>query len=181
MVIDGVEFDDSGLMPKVDDAEFEWIRPDFSTSDDPVAAGATWIGDIAAQTHIVWPAERDGELQSPPVQHVLDRLVRPHLAGTSPEIEAELLLRPDPATVAIVHDLPTCDFCSRAGVERRARYDGTLREGSGMAFMCPEHYLELSPKRLGLGMGQYLLPETEVPPVVREAYKRALVYWNVNE
>lgn len=60
MIIDGIEFDDSGLMPKVNDEHVDWSRPDFSASDDPIAAGVTWIHDITTQLHMVWPAERTG-------------------------------------------------------------------------------------------------------------------------
>ena len=177
MVIDGFQFDDSGLMPKTDDAEFEWTRPDFSSAVDPIAAGVTWIGDIVTQNQIVWPAERDGKLQPPPVQHVLDRLVRSRIAGESAEVEAELVLRPDPGTVAVVHQLPRCDLCTRGGVERPARYDSTITGRSGMANMCIEHYLEHSPRRLGLAWGQYLVTRDEVPAAVLEAYDRAIGYW----
>jgi len=41
----------------------------------------TWATDIATQVHMVWPAVGDGELEPPPVQHVLDRLVRSRIAG----------------------------------------------------------------------------------------------------
>lgn len=178
MMINGIEFDDSGLMPKVGDEQFEWSRPDFAASEDPVGEAVMWVGDIAAQLKMVWPAVRDGDLEPPPVQHVLDHLVRSRIAGESAEIEAELVLRPKPGTVAVVHHLPTCDFCTEAGGERRARYDSTI-EGppSGMAYMCAEHYLEHAPLRLGPGEGQYLMTSNEVPAAVREAEERALEYW----
>lgn len=140
MIIQGMDFDDSGLMPKVDDEQFEWSRPDFSTADDPIRAAATWVSDIVDQMYVVWPAQRDGQLVAPPIQHVLDRLVRSRIAGESAEIEAELMLRPDPGTIAVIHRLPSCDFCERAGLQRPAQYDSTIGgQASGMANMCAEH------------------------------------------
>jgi hypothetical protein len=179
MVIDGVEFDDSGLMPKVDDEQFEWSRPDFVAASDPIGAVALWAIDIAQQVHIVWPALREGQLVVPPVQHVLDHLVRSRIAGESAEIEAELMLRPNPGTVAVVYRLPRCDFCASAGIERPARYDSAIEgQPTGMAYMCAEHYLDCSPCRLGLGEGQYLMTSDEVPSAVHEAYDRAVDYWS---
>lgn len=181
MEIDGVEFDDSGLLPKVDDAELEWLRRDFASADDPVRAGVHWVKDILIQLEMAWPAERDGQLLVPPVQHVLDRLVRSRIAGESPEIEAELVLHPDPSTVAVVAQLPKCDFCSLDGVERPARYDSTMTGRSGMANMCADHYVTHSAMRLGSGKGQYLMTRDEVPAAVYAAYESAVAYWGFSD
>ena len=136
-----------------------------------------WIKDILTQLEMAWPAERDGQLLVPPVQHVLDRLVRSRIAGESPEIEAELVLHPDPSTVAVVGQLPRCDFCAIDGANRPARYDSTMTGRSGMANMCAEHYLAHSPMRLGSAKGQYLMTREEVPAAVYEAYDRAMAHW----
>jgi hypothetical protein len=177
MEIDGVEFDDTGLLPKVSDEEVEWLRPDFASAENPIRAGVHWIQDILTQLDMAWPAERNGQLLVPPVQHILDRLVRSRIAGESPQTEAALILHPDPSTVAVVPSLPMCDFCALEHVERPARYDSTMTDSSGMAFMCAEHYLVRSPMRLGSARGQYLMTRDEVPEPVLEAFNLAMAYW----
>lgn len=112
------------------------------------------------------------------MQHVLDRLVRSRIAGDSAEIQAELILRPDPGTVAVVDRLPACDACRGEAVEQTARYDTKIKDQpSGMANLCPDHYLLLSPRRLGLAQGQYLIARDELPETVHIALERALAYW----
>jgi len=59
-------FSRNGLLPRVDDEEFQWSRPDFGDSDDPIADSVTWIGDIATQMHYVVSAFVRGVAVVPP-------------------------------------------------------------------------------------------------------------------
>lgn len=176
---DGARFTENGLLPRVEDDELAWSRPDLVIGDDPTKSVVTWIGDITEQLRIVWPAAVNGELVPPPLEHVLDRLVRSEIAGESAEIEAQLTLHPSPGTVAVVYRLPGCDFCSREGADTRARYDGRVEISNRAmgANMCSAHYVQHGSGRLGLGEGQYLMTRDEVPIQVREAHERAREYW----
>lgn len=169
-----VRFRQTGLLPKVDDAEFEWSRPDFPGSDDPLANAVEWIGDIATQMHAVWPAFVDGHSFIPPLEHVLDTLTRQRVAGDRPEVDAALMLHCQAGTVGVVDTLPACDFCGEP-----ARYDAPAgsRENAPWGNMCLAHYRMHSTGRLGSGEGQYLYMIDEIPPDLTAALESAVEYW----
>lgn len=173
------EFSEDGLLPRVEDEEFEWFKPDFSQEPDPVRAAATWVHDIATQMHFVWPAHVGGTLTPPPWQHVLDRLIRSEVSGHTAEIETELMLHPDTGTVAVLVKLPDCDICKRDGLNNPARYDGpTGRQTTALwGNMCPDHYEQHSTGRLGIGEGQYLMLTSEIPSTVWDALEAARSHW----
>ena len=165
----------NGLLPRVDDAEFEWTRPSFNDNPDPIGALLQWTTDIAHQMSFVWPATQNGVLTPPPPQHVLDGMVREQIAGDRDEVDAELMVHPQAGTVAVVWSLPICDFCQRDGLTTEARYDAPC--GRPWANMCPDHYQAYGTGRLGTGSGQYLLTSDEVPEAVHAALEVALRYW----
>jgi hypothetical protein len=136
---------------------------------------------IAEDNQIVWTASLDGELVPPPDAHVLDHLVRAEFSGAGPsDMEAEFTLHLQAGTVAVVAELPECDLCRLHGLRNaEARYDGsTSPDGTGSwGFMCPDCYRRHSTGHLGIGLGQYLMRLTEIPPTVNEAVVRARAYW----
>ncbi|MDQ3821914.1 MAG: hypothetical protein M3321_01570 [Actinomycetota bacterium] len=126
----------------------------------------------------------EGELRRPPDPHILDRLVRGDLLDgvAAPDVEVELLERPEPGTIAVVGGLPACDVCRLAGrPERSARYDTAYRRADRLdapwAFMCGDCYLVHSDLVLGVGRGQYLISRDEVPENVLTAFRAAKTYW----
>jgi len=62
-----------------------------------------------------------------------------------------------------MRELPKCDFCREEGSEETARYDAKTRMGP-WAYMCPEHFDMYTDRRLGTGVGQYLLLHEEELP-----------------
>lgn len=170
-----------GLLPAVDDDEFEWLRPQIprgATSREKVALVARWIGDVQNMVDVVWPAEIDGQLRRPPDTHLLDRLVRIHLLEGAPvEIQGEIGVRPLALTIAAVDCLPQCDRCAhQAEPESIARYDAQRKTGE-WALMCPEHYRDHGTGTLGVGKGQYLIAWNEIGPRVRDGFMAAREYW----
>lgn len=174
----GLVFSENGLLPRVDDEQFEWSRPDFSSAS-PLDDVAGWVVDIGVQMQFVWPAAWNGELVAPPMQHLLDQLVRERTAGARPEVDAEQSLHPHPMTIAEVWELPECDFCAVEGRERAARYDAPRAEPADGAWanMCEDHYRSHGSGLLGAGEGQYLVLTAEVPAELWEALEVAVAYW----
>jgi hypothetical protein len=71
--------DESGLLPALNEDEYEWLRPQLPAGADnrqAIAAALRWRGDIAQTLNGVWPAQFDGQLRRPPDAHLLDMLVR---------------------------------------------------------------------------------------------------------
>lgn len=172
-------FTQNGLLPRMPDAELDWTKPDFGASDDVADDVAGWASDIGDLGHIVWPAARSGVLVPPPATHVLDHLVRDRLGGSSPEIDAQLMVHPVAGTVAVVSELPGCDMCTKEGSICAARYDSRMADrSSGMAFLCNVHYELHGTGRLGVAEGQYLMTIAEVPDEVTAALSEAMDYWD---
>lgn len=176
-------FREDGLLPPVDEQEYEWLRPADGFGDDnaeKVQRLAGWLTDIIGNNRIVWPAEVGGELVPPPAAHALDYLVRRQFADTdNVKVSAEFQLRPIAGTVGVLDELPPCFFCETAGRPGvAARYDAPAGDGDGAwAYMCPRHYRAHSTGRLGNGLGQYLMLDSEVPAEVIDARERAGEYW----
>jgi hypothetical protein len=174
-----------GLLPPVGDDYHEWLRPQLegeADRDEVIAAYATWMVDIQQMLQVVWPAAVDGELRRPPDAHIVDGLVRRWIIDNTdnPELIAEVSLRPQARTIAVMSDdLPRCTECAAEGVDRDARYDSgyTSNPNGPWTFLCGEHFNELGPARLGNGVGQYLVTWEELGPQARSAFIRARQYW----
>lgn len=70
-----------------------------------------------------------------------------------------------PSTYVEVDVLPSCDLCSDMGVDRKAQFDASMKDGR-WAFLCLEHMQERG-TGVGLGRGQELKlrkPCTESAP-----------------
>ncbi len=173
-------YPDNGLLPQRSDLPDSLTIPRNASSQETLRSVIAQIMDVAEANRVVWTAMLDDELVPPPGAHILDQLVRMEFSGVTAEIEAEFLLHPRAGTVALLHRLPECDTCvlsGRHGVD--ARYDApTTEDGTGpWGFMCPDCYKRHSTGRLGNGIGQYLLVDSEVPDDVAQALQRARRYW----
>jgi len=62
-------------------------------------------------------------------------------------------------TTVTVPELPKCDFCSRAGIDEDAHYDGKTVFGP-WANMCSVHFSTYG-SGLGTGLGQRLILKEE--------------------
>jgi len=165
----------------VNQDDVEWARPDLTESPDPVDAAVGWAVDIAHMAHVVWPAAIDGVLTPPPLEHVLDHLVRQEFGDSnSADVQAEFQLHAQAGTVAVVSEPRQCDSCASEGRgEVEARYDGPMGKDrrAPWGWMCADCYSRLSTGRLGKGEGEYLMRADEVPHDVWEACERAQKYW----
>jgi hypothetical protein len=169
-------FTTDGLLP-AGERDHQWLRP--GPSGEPVKGSLTWMSRIVQSNQIVLPAEIDGELVAPPPEHILDHLVRQRFSGMGPaEMLAEFELRPAPETVGVIDSLPACHRCRRGDLPHTARYEAPMPAEDRWALLCPACYRKHSTGRLGLGLGQYLLLESEVPRAVWVGFERACAHWN---
>ncbi|WP_147375599.1 hypothetical protein [Jiangella rhizosphaerae] len=144
--------------------------PDEQIAAAPGLSGDDLLEDVFTQVYdhvnlhaMAWPAaDRDGNLVPPPGAHVLHDLAHVHdLAG-----EEDLMVNPRLGTVAVVPDLPECDFCYLP-----ARYDAriTIGERRVGANLCGDHYRVKGSGTLGASGDAYLMLRSEVPESVRLA------------
>ena len=104
---------------------------------------------------MAWPAtDADGKLVPPPDAHVLHDLAHAHDLAD----EEDLVINPRLGTVAVVTELPECDFCYEP-----ARYDAVVTVGGSTgANLCGDHYREKGSGTLGASGDAYLMLHTEV-------------------
>lgn len=130
-----------------------------------------------------WPAAVEGVLRVPGDEYILDSLTRSRVLASDdrfmflPEYCSHL---DGPTVVAVIGELPDCDLCQAQGNKvNQARYDGKLAADSRgfWAYMCPFCFVEQGPKRLGGGIGQYLVAEHEIPQRIWEALATAEEIW----
>lgn len=110
---------------------------------------------------MAWPAaDADGNLVPPPDEHVLHDLAHAHDLAD----EEDLMVNPRLGTVAVVSELPECDFCHLP-----ARYDAviTVGERRGGANLCGDHYRAKGSGTLGASGDSYLVLHTEVSESVQ--------------
>lgn len=142
--------------------------PEGSTDEERLKAAF-----IAAYDHVnlhamAWPArDADGNLVPPPGEHVLHELAHAYDLVD----EERLLASPRLGDVAVVQELPKCDFC-----RDDARYDAVVEINGtkGGAYLCGVHYLERGSGSLGASGATYLMLESEVPGWVQDACNRLL-------
>lgn len=74
------------------------------------------------------------------------------------------MVNPRLGTVAVVTELPECDFCYQPG-----RYDAVITVGDqhGGANLCGDHYREKGSGTLGATGDTYLMRHSEVPESVQ--------------
>lgn len=131
--------------------------------DDLLEAVFTQAYDHVNLHAMAWrAADSDGNLVPPPDAHVLHDLAHAHDLAD----EEDLMVNPRIGTVAVVPDLPECDFCYLP-----ARYDArvTIGERRVGANLCEDHYREKGSGTLGASGDAYLMPRSEVPESVRLA------------
>ena len=110
---------------------------------------------------MAWRATNvDGSLEPPPDAHVLHDLAHAYDLAD----EEDLLLNPRLGTVAVVTELPECDFCYES-----ARYDAVITTGDHRhgANLCGDHYREKGSGTLGVSGDAYLMLRAEVSESVR--------------
>ncbi|MEO2106921.1 MAG: hypothetical protein ABGZ36_14900 [Actinomycetota bacterium] len=168
-----------GLLPPPASDEVEWLRPNFGemVGEDVLRAAVQWIADVQQVGQVAWPALFNGRLAVPPAAHVVDAMVRMHLHhGESPEWDAEWDVRPKAGTIIFKDRLPNCDVCGR---QSSARYDAPMaaKRPAPWGHLCPWCYLRRSTRELGIGFGQFILLNAEVPGYVWDAAAVAVGGW----
>lgn len=144
-------------------------EPDISIADDLDAADvivAIWdqMADFHEAAAITFQAV-DGHrtCQWPPWPHVLDAAVRYYDLVDDDDAAA----RPSASTVAVVVELPNCDFCSAA-----ARVDGWQTGPDDPARVacnfCPDCFAKRSTGKLGARYGGQLILYSELTPLIQD-------------
>lgn len=135
--------------------------PSGLSGDELLKAVFTRAIDHVNLHAMAWPAaDAGGNLVPPPDSHVLHDLAHAHDLAD----EEDLMVNPRLGTVAVIPELPECDFCLLS-----ARYDAVITVGDrrGGASLCDDHYREKGSGTLGASGDAYLMLRSEVSESVQ--------------
>lgn len=141
------------------------------------------LTDFAGSSpNLYWPAIRRDGVALPPLEHLLDSLIRGQLLeGELPDaIRIAIQARPTVETIALVAERPACDLCATVGQKTEAMFDApkSRQPGAMWANLCEACFVKNSPGTLGLGQGQVLAANADLPWMFRASLGRAVRYWN---
>lgn len=142
--------------------------PEHLTGEDRLNAAFAAALDHVNLHAMAWPAsDVHGNLAPPPDEHVLHDLAHAYELVD----EERLLVNPRLGDVAVVSELPECDFCGRD-----ARYDAVIEinDRRGGANLCGDHYRKYGSGTLGASGDAYLMHHSEVPAWVQDRCNQLL-------
>lgn len=132
--------------------------------------------------NLYWAAVRSEGLSLPPLEHLLDSLIRQRLleADLPDEVRIQIGLRPTVETITLIDERPRCDLCAASGRQVAAMFDAPESRDAGAmwANLCQGCFVANSPGALGLGQGQALVTPGDLPWRFRASLGRAVRYWN---